>query len=273
MAAGRNNRGFGGQFTSGLRYEPSPMRTLSFAALCVALAACSPPRPMVDAGPDTSCGIDCAAQEEFGLIINRCFEYSTDPSAPEALQPSIGALVKNVFELEGGVKSIPVEYNHGGQPLGTDYFTFVDGQLTLLRRIAGSSSVTYRSDTTITGVTWLPMGAAAAQNFSTTRDAFLSSDNSVTSTVYRVTTDVPTTGEKRNPAMINSDNAIKLIFGETPDHGSDPRRVFVPGTGFTVIVSPFNLLGNASAVPNHLQRIRDIGSADAGSEPCGLGVP
>lgn len=250
------------------------MRTFSFAALSIALAACSPPRPMVDAGPDTSCGIDCAAQEEFGLIINRCFEYSTDPTTGES-PPSIGALVKPIFELEGGVKSIPVEYMRGGQSLGIDYFTIVDGQLTLLRRIAGqpARSVTYLTGTTVTGVTWLPMGAASGQNFSTTRDARLSADDSITSTVYRVTTDVPTVGEKRNPAMIASDNAFKLIFGETPDHGSDPRRIFVPGTGFTVIVSPFNLLGNSSAVPNHLQRIRDIGSPDGGSDPCSLGAP
>lgn len=250
------------------------MRTLLFAVLSVALAACSPPpRTPVDAGPDTSCGLDCTAQQEFGLIVNRCFEYSSDPLAPEVLQPSLGAWVREVFELEGGVKTIPVEYRQGGQILGIDYFAFDSGNLVLMRRIARNSSVTYRSGTTITGVTWLPLGAGANQNFSTTRDAFLSSDNSSTSTVYRVTTSDSTASEKRNPAGVATDTAFTLIFGETPDHGSDSRRVFVPGTGFTVITSPFNLAGNPSAIPNHLQRIRDIGTPDAGPEGCSLGVP
>lgn len=249
------------------------MRTLFSAALSVALVACSPPRMTPDAGPDTSCGLDCAAQEEFGLIIDRCFEYSSDPLAPDPIQPSLGVWVRDVFELEGGLKTLPVEYWRGGQKIGTDFFAFNDGTLTLMRRIAGNSSVTYRTGSAITGVTWLPRGAAAGQNFSTTRDAFLSSDNSVTSTTYRITTEEPTTAEKRNPAQVPSDTAFKLIFGETPDHGADPRRVFVPGVGFTVIVSPFNLLGNPSAIPNHLQRIRDIGTPDAGTEPCSVGEP
>ncbi|MGV3624638.1 MAG: hypothetical protein ACO1OB_27710 [Archangium sp.] len=250
------------------------MRTLFFAALSVALAACSPPQRMpVDAGPDTSCGLDCVAQEEFGLIVNRCFEYSADPLAPEVLQPSLGVWVREVFELEGGIKTLPVEYRRGGQTIGIDYFAFVNGNLTLMRRIAANSSVTYRSDGAITGVTWLPLGAGAGQNFSTTRDAFLSSNNTSTSTVYRVTTQEASTAEKRNPAGVDATTGFTMIFGETPDHGSDSRRVFVPGTGFIVITSPFNLAGNPSSVPNHLQRIRDIGTADAGSEGCSLGVP
>lgn len=250
------------------------MRTLLFAVLSVALAACSPPqREPVDAGPDTSCGLDCAAQEEFGLIINRCFEYSNDPLAPELLQPSIGVWVRDVFELEGGVKTLPVEYRRGGQIIGIDYFAFEGGNLVLMRRIAANSSVTYRTGTAITGVTWLSSGAAAGQNFSTTRDAVLSADNSSTSTIYRVTTQESSASEKRNPAGVATDTAFTLIFGETPDHGADSKRVFVPGTGFTLITSPFNLAGSPSAVPNHLQRIRDIGTPDAGTEPCSVGLP
>ena len=247
------------------------MRTSLLAALTLALVACSPPRPMVDAGPDTSCGLDCAAQEEFGLILNRCFEYSLDGTTAES-PPSLGVWVKEIFELEGGVQTIAVEYRRGGQVLGLDYFAFPNSQLTLMRRIAGTS-VTYRTGTAITGVTWLPMGAATGQNFNTTADAFLSADDSTTSTSYRVTTEAPTTTEKRNPAGVDTTNAIKLLFGETPDHGSDPRRVFVPGVGFTLIASPFNLLGGTATVPNYLQRVRDIGSADGGNDPCSLGVP
>ena len=247
------------------------MRFLSVSCLAVGLmTACGPARPKPDAGPDTSCGIDCVAQENYGLIINRCFEYSTDPLSKQT-PPSLGIWVREVFELEGGVPTIPVEYRVGGQTLQTDYFAIKNGDLLLMRRIAGSGSVTYRTDTTITGVKWLTLGTAAGENFSTETTAFLSRDNSSTATSYRITTDLPTGGEKKTP-LATYDTAIKILFGESPDHGSDPRRIFVPGTGFTVIASPFNLAGG-SPTPHVLQRIRDLGTADAGTEACSLGVP
>jgi hypothetical protein len=243
------------------------MRFLSVSCLAVGLmTACGPAKPTPDAGPDTSCGLDCAAQENYGLIINRCFEYSKD-----AISPPMGVWVREVFKLEGDILTIPAEYRIGGQTVQTDYFVFKNGDLTLMRRIAGSSSVTYRTDTTITGVKWLSLGTAAGENFSTETTAFLSRDNSSTATSYRVTTDVPTAGEKKTP-LATYDTAFKILFGESPDHGSDPRRVFVPGTGFILIASPFNLTGGSPA-PYVLQRIRDIGTADAGTEACSLGVP
>lgn len=246
------------------------MRLLPLALALGLSTACGPVKPTVDAGPDTSCGLDCVAQEAFGLVINRCFEYSTDPLTAQT-PPALGVWVREVFELEGGIKTIPVEYRQGGLILQTDYFTFPNGDLTLMRRIAGNQSVTYRTDTAITGVKWLSQGTGAGENFSTSTSAFLSRDLSSTDTNYRITTDVPTTAEKRTP-LATYDTAYKILFGESPDHGSDSRRIFVPGTGFVLIASPFSLLGG-SPTPNHLQRIRDIGTADAGTESCSLGVP
>ncbi len=242
---------------------------LCFLALSLG-TACGPVKPTVDAGPDTSCGLDCAAQAHFGVVINRCFEYSTDPLTKQT-PPSLGVWVRELFELEGGIQTLPVEYRQGGQIVQTDYFVFKGGDLTLMRRIAGTQSVTYRTDTMITGVKWLTQGTLAGENFETATTAFLSRDNSSTATTYRITTDVPTAGEKKTP-LATYENAFKILFGESPDHGADSRRVFVPNTGFVIIASPFNLLGG-SPTPHHLQRIRDLGTADAGAESCSLGVP
>ena len=255
------------------------LRMLVVVAVALSLgSACGPVKQKVDAGPDTSCGLDCAAQAYFGIVLNRCFEYSTDPLTAQT-PPSLGVWVRDtrdpmtgkMFELEGGIQVIPVEYRQGGQIIQTDYFTFNGGDLTLMRRIAGTQSVTYRTDTNITGVKWLTMGTGAGENFSTNTTAFLSRDNSSTATAYRITTDVPTAGEKKTP-LATYDTAFKILFGETPDHGADSRRVFVPNTGFVIIASPFNLLGG-SPTPHHLQRVRDIGTTDAGTESCSLGVP
>ena len=53
---------------------------------------------------------------------------------------------------------------------------------------------------------------------------------------------------------------------------SGPAGVFVPGLGFTLIASPFNLMGG-SPTPVYLQRVRDLGTADGGNDPCSLGAP
>jgi hypothetical protein len=253
------------------------MRLILFAVALALSTACGPVKPKVDAGPDTTCGLDCVAQERFGLILNRCFEYSTDSSTASS-PPELGVLVRpleantgKLFELEGGIPVITLEYRKGGQIIQSDYFTLTNGDLTLMRRIAGTQSVTYRTGTTITGVKWLTQATGAGENFSTSTSAFLSRDDSSTPTEYRITTDVPTASEKRTPSG-TYDMAYKVLFGESPDHGADPRRVFMPGLGFTVIASPFNLLGG-SPTPVYLQRVRDIGTADAGAESCSLGVP
>ncbi|MFO0598513.1 MAG: hypothetical protein U0228_24620 [Myxococcaceae bacterium] len=259
------------------------MRLSLFASVCaLQLMACGPMKMTVDSGPDTSCGFDCVAQNRYGLVLNRCFEYSTDGLAAQT-PPSLGVWVvrqkqqtghpdDGLFYLEGDVPTLVVEYRQGGQTVQTDYLGIKNSDLYLMRRIAGGQSVTYKSaDSKITGVKWLTTDVASGQNFSTDTGAFLSRDNTTTPTTYRVTTDTPTGAEKRTPLM-TYDNAVKVLYGETPDHGADPRRVFVPDVGFTVIASPFSLLGG-SPTPHYLQKIRDIGSPDGGSDACSLGVP
>lgn len=252
---------------------PMPMRALLLTVAACCLAACGTPvKPVVDAGPDTSCGLDCAAQANFGLILQRCFEYSD--SATTASDPAkLGVLVQDVFELEGGTKTIRVEYRQGGQIRQTDFFAFKNGgELWLLRRIAGGSSVTYRTGTEITGVKWLGAEVLAGQNASTSADAFLSAGEITEATTVLVVTDTPTEQEKKSPLQ-TSDTAVKVVFNESPkDHGVDPRRVFVPGLGFTLIASPFALMPG-SPTPYSLQRVRDMGTPDAGSAACSLGTP
>lgn len=249
-----------------------PRMRLMLTTLALWLAtACDPVKPTVDAGPDTSCGLDCAAQQAFGLMKNRCFEYSSSPLNKQT-PPDLGVWVKpELFELEGGISTIEVQYRRGGQTVQTDFFTLPNGELTLVRRIAGNQSVTYRTGSAITGVKWLTQVTGPGENFSTNSTAFLSRDDSSTATAYRVTTDTPSATEKKTP-LDTFETAFKVLFGESPDHGADSRRVFVPGTGFTLIASPFNLLGG-SPTPVYLQRIRDIGTPDAGAESCSLGVP
>ncbi|MBL8911904.1 MAG: hypothetical protein JNM17_14520 [Archangium sp.] len=241
-----------------------------------ALSGCGPKMMTVDAGPDTSCGLDCAAQTRYGLLLDNCFEYSTDNGTTNT-PPSLGMWVQRqpmtsdgLFELEGGVKSLVVEYRQGGQTVGTDYLGIKNGDLYLYRRIAGGQSVTFKTEQAITGVKWLSMSTASGENYSTSTTAFLSRDNSSTATVYRITTDVPTGAEKKTPLM-TYDTAIKVLFGEMPDHGADPRRIYVPDVGFTVIASPFNLLGG-SPTPHYLQKIRQVTVGGAG-DPCSLGTP
>lgn len=252
------------------------LSSLVLVASFAVLAGCGPKMMPPDAGPDTSCGLDCAAQTRYGLLLDTCFEYSTDNGTAQT-PPSLGVWVQRqntddgLFELEGGLKSLVVEYRQGGQTVGADYLGIKNSELFLYRRIAGGQSVTFKTDQAITGVKWLAMGTGSGENFSTNATAFLSRDNSSTATVYRVTTDVPTGGEKKTPLM-TYDAAVKLLFGETPtDHGADPRRVYVPDVGFTMIASPFNLLGG-SPTPHYLQKVRTVTVGGAG-DPCSLGVP
>lgn len=243
----------------------------------LALTACGPVKPSTDGGAvDDSCGLDCVSQARYGLIANRCFEYSVSETMKND-PPKLGALVKPVFTLEGGVKVMPVEYREGGQTLMIDNFAFEGGNLKLLRREfpRQGRSVTFRNDAmAITGVTWLLTDAAPGQNQTTNTQAD-SVDQQGTHTVeaatYRVTTQAPMPGQLKTPLKDYS-AGLRLLTVQTPDRGSDPIRTFVADVGFVTISSSFNYAGG-NPTPVFLQRIRDIGSPDAGSEPCSLGVP
>jgi hypothetical protein len=252
------------------------MRFVSSLTLVV-LAACGPVKPMADGGVvDSSCGIDCAAQTRFGLIANRCFEYSVSDSMKND-PPKLGALVKPVFTLEGGVKVMPVEYREGGQTLMIDNFGFENGNLKLLRREfpRQGRSITFRNDTmAITGVTWLLSDAAPGQSQTSNVQADSVDQlgmHTVEATSYRVAIQSPTPAQLKTPLLASS-SGVRMLTSQIPDRGADPIRTFVADLGFITITSPFNYAGG-NPTPVFLQRVRDIGSADAGSEPCSLGIP
>ncbi|MCC6334569.1 MAG: hypothetical protein IT380_11350 [Myxococcales bacterium] len=250
------------------------MRLLALG-LSLFVLACGPkPTTMQDAGPDTSCGLDCVAQARYGLIVERCFEYSSDPLNAQD-PPTLGAWVRPVFTLEGGVKVIPVEYRQNGQIRMIDSFSIVDGNLRLMRReFAGTGqSVTYKTGMDITGVQWLTQGSSAGETYTSSTDAFIANQSSTMTvpTTYRMTTAAASASELRTPLETYT-SGLKLLVGETPDHGSDPRRVYVPDVGFVVLASSFSLVPGTTVAVS-LQKIRDIGSPDGGSDACSLGRP
>ncbi len=231
-----------------------------------------------DAGPDTSCGLDCAAQATYGLVVNRCFEYS-DEASKKKDPPLLGAQVLPVFTLDNKLKVLPVEYRQSGQLKMRDSFAIKNGELLLVRREfpASDQSVTYRdSMLQISGVKWLQTNSAAGETYTTTSKALVVNQAGAmnsTDSSYRVTTAAPSASELRTPLNAYIDG-VKLLLSESPtDNGSDSRRVFVPQVGFVLIASPFSLTPGAPTTPLMLQRIRDIGSPDAGAGDCSLGAP
>jgi hypothetical protein len=246
------------------------------AVALVSAAACGPSTSVKppDAGVDTSCGLDCVAQKHFGLVVNRCFEYSS--SASRSDPASLGLLVKPVVSLEGGVQVLPVEYLQGGQRKMIDNFGLVGGDLRLMRREFSmtSQSVTYKTASGISGVAWLTQATGLGETLSTPASAFVvgqSGTGTTTDTTYKVTTLAPSASELKTPLQTYP-NGLKLIVSETPDHGSDARRVFVPEVGFTTVSTSFSLSGGTTQ-EFALQRIREIGAADGGNVACSLGAP
>ncbi len=242
------------------------------------IACGTPSGGAVDGGPDTSCGLDCAAQQTYGLIVNRCFEYSDDTSKKKD-PPTLGALVLPVFTLDNKVKVLPVEYRQGGQLKMRDSFAIVKGELLLVRREfpATGQSVTYRdSSLQLAGVKWLETAAAGDQTYTTTAKALLAGSSGAgnsTDSSYRVTTAVPSSAELKTPLNAYLDG-LKLLFAESPtDNGSDSRRIFVPNVGFVLIASPFSLAPGAQVTAVMLQRVREMGTPDAGAGDCSQGAP
>jgi hypothetical protein len=235
----------------------------------LAAVACGGNTTPPDAGPmiDTSCGIDCAAQERYGLIAGRCFEYSSSTSA--MTQPALAAEVKPKRELEGGIPVMDVTYTELGQRRMQDSFTIVNGELKLVRREfgVGGTSASYKKTTgELEGVKWLASGTGAGENFSTTSSADVVTPGGRKSeeTTYRVTTSAPGASDLRFP-IGTYDAGVRLLISETPDHGSDSRRTWVPGVGFPLITTPLMLTGG-TPLEYQLQNIKD--TPDAGQ--CGF---
>lgn len=245
------------------------MRVILVPVLAVA-AACGAPMKTPDAGKmvDTSCGLDCAVQKPLGLTIDNCFEYSS--TATEETPPALGIRVKPVFTLEGDVKSLPVEYLIGGQTKMTDYYGVTDGVLVLLRREFGSNnSVSYKNDSNAL----IGVGLASGTDpLGSTRRSTASADvlspsaaRKSESTSFTVTYGEATASERNTP-LKNYDSAVQMLITESPDHGSDARRVLVPDVGFILVSTP--LAPNATAQPYRLQKVRSV--AAAGSTACSL---
>ncbi len=253
------------------------MRSLPLTALFV-LAACSPPSKPPDAGVmiDTSCGLDCDAQKRFGLLLNTCFEYADGPTGMDP--PALGIFVRQVFTLEGNVKVLVVEYSVLGQLKMTDSFGFNDGRLLLMRReFSGGQSVTYKNAANeIVGVAWLERMSAAGSTVSSSAsaDVLLGGSNRMTeATTYRVTLETATGSQTTVPLQSGPfDAGVQMSFGETPDHGSDGKRVWVPGLGFIFFSSTFQLASGGSSPQYRLQRVRTLGAGDGGDKPCSTGT-
>ena len=251
------------------------MRSLRLAAV-LALAACGQPSKVPDAGRtvDPRCGLDCEAQKDYGLIVNTCFEYSDSPTASDP--PAIGAVVKDVFTLEGGIKTIPVEYRASGQTKMTDYFGISGGKLLLMRReFAAGQSVTFKNAANdIVGVAWLDLTSDLGSNLasSSSADVLTSGSNRKSETTsYRVTLDAPSPSQLSVPAQASGfDGGLRMLFSESPDHGSDAVRIWVPQLGFINFSTSFELAGG-TALQYRLQKIRTIGT-DGGAQ-CSLGAP
>ncbi len=245
-------------------------------ALILVAVACGPPvrPPPPDAGVDTSCGLDCDAQRRYGLIVHRCFEYSTTTSPANPAE--LGAIVKPVEKLEGGLEVLPLEYRQSGQVRMTDYFTIKNGELFLARRtFLPGQSVTYRDGTgAIIGVKWLTPDASLGQSLSSEAQATVvgSGDGQPEPTTYAVSFSQPNATETTVP-LKKFDGALKMVTSETPPHGADPRRIYVKDTGFVLFSTYFSPSVSGTAQEYRLQKIRDIGSPDGGTTECGLGSP
>ncbi len=252
-----------------------PLGALPLVALAI-IGCGSNPEPVPDAGIDDSCGIDCEAQRRFGLIAERCFEYSDTQDAQES--PTIGAFVRPVRELEGGVKVIPVEYSESGVGRMEDLFMIVGGELRLARRTftASGDRVDYRDESSnVIGVTWLQPDTTAGQNFSSQAqaDVLAAGQRTTQATTFTVVASAPTQGEQRVPQGTFPES-VKLLFNESrpPPHGLDARRVFQKDLGFTLFSSSFSLTGT-SPREFRLQGVRDVGTEDGGTYACGFAAP
>ena len=241
------------------------LKTLSLLVLAAALAlACGGKPTPPDAGPmiDSSCGIDCAAQAKYGLLEKTCFEYSDTSSTVSP--PTLAAEVQPKVELEGAVPVMQVRYTSGGQRRMQDSFTIVNGELKLVRREfgAGGTSVSYKKTTgELEGVKWLALNTGIGENITSTSSAdVIAAMRMSESTTFRVTTSAPGQAELAVP-WATFDGGVRMLLTETPDHGSDSRRVWVPGVGFALITTPLMLTGGTSQ-EYRLQNIKS--TADGG---------
>lgn len=217
---------------------------------------------------DTSCGVDCVNQAAFGLLEHQCFEYSDTMAT--ATPPALAAEVQKPVMLEGGVTVMPVVYSVGGQLKMKDSFTITDGVLKLVRRewYTPTGSVSYQTTgNALDGVKWMSADVAAGENQMTTEQARSISGATDTNetTTYSVTASAPSANQLTLPSGF-FDGGVLLLFGESPEHGSDTRRVFAPGVGFGLISTPLAQSGGTSQE----YRLQKTKSTADGGTACGF---
>ncbi len=260
-----------------MRLLPSALTLTAFLFACGGPQQKDPP----DSGgyePDTSCGVDCVAQEHFGLTLGRCFEYSkssTTKANPPDLSLFVSRDLQKAFLVEADRQAIEVLWRSGGGNLrGNDFFIFPDGALTLARRATNGStsvSVTYFDEAgeNISGVKWLDLEFAFNTPYVTKAQTRVS--NNFEDLEYRVNTSVPDEANEWltvDPELA-TDAGVKLIFGATPSDTSSAgitnagvkngTTVFVPNLGFTYLTPPPYI---SDPVPHYLQTVRDVGDGD-----------
>lgn len=246
--------------------------TTLVAGLGTLLVACSPPPKVIpDAGIDTSCGVDCAAQSRYGMILGRCFEYSDTMSAQTT--PALSVWVRQLLTLEGNVPVIQADYRQGGQTRMIDSFLFTQGELRHARRefFPVAQSVTYKDDTgKITGVTWLEPTSDDGQHVTTSAKADVSATGGRSSepTEYK-TSFAAANATELNVPLKKYDSGLQMLFDESPnEHGLDGRRVFVPDVGFILFSTSLSLQPGPPVLQYRLQKIRDV-ATDGGAADCG----
>jgi hypothetical protein len=239
------------------------MKTRLVLLPALALAACGPAKGPTDASVDSSCGIDCAAQAEYGLLPQTCFEYAGSNL------PALGVQVGPVEQLEGGVAVMPVTYKVGGLIRQKDAFTVRDGALVQVRREwPPGNSVSYQDGSgNLVGVTWLSPGQGAGEVTRNTVSARRvgGGKDETTSTKFDVSLEEATPLALKTPKG-TFPSGLRLNIAEVPEHASDIRRVLVRGTGFIRLSSPLDAAGGSAAGEYELVSVETLpeGSFDCG---------
>ena len=155
-----------------------------------------------------------------------------------------------------------------------DYFGITDGKLLLMRReFSAGQSVTFKNATNdIVGVPWLELTSDVGTNLAASPTAdVLNGPRTSEATSYRVTIDQASVSQSTVPVQAEPfDGGLRMLFSESPDHGSDALRIWVPRLGFINFSTSFQLAGG-NASQYRLQKIRTIGND--GGATCSLGTP
>ena len=213
------------------------MKTLLFASALVVLVGCGTTSATYVRSPDTTLGRVVIYRNGVAYF-ERVAEVEGD-----SLKLQVPA-----DKVDDFLKSLTVVDAKTGQPAPIAYPTTAPGNATGLIdmkiQLSGSSPHKLRISYVTESPSWKPS--------------------------YRVTLAEASAAQRTVPSQAGPfDGGIQLLFSESPDHGSDALRVWVPQVGFINFSSTFQLSGG-NGTQYKLQRIRTIASGD---KPCSLGTP